>query len=171
MIKRKLNGAKKLNGNDCGFNVYIAGYTECLAKWTGVLTPPGAIAYCTTEGKNAQKTCVCTNNAKWYLDNNSFSSLNMNAGKHSDIEVYNWAVNACKKDPLREIGSSSNETSLAYYQEFIKQTTQAPVTPGGGGGAVIPGSTTTTTTQPQTRAQSFILPALLGAAILLLPFP
>jgi hypothetical protein len=73
---------------------------------------------------------------------------------------------------MRTIGSSANENSYLYYIEYINQTTQAPVTPGGGGGgAVIPGSTTTTTTQPQTKAQSFILPALLGAAILLLPFP
>jgi hypothetical protein len=162
MIKRKLNGAKKLNGPNCDFEA---------AKVYAITMAAGGVLAPTLAQDLSQKEfnkCRCRNNAEYYRDNNSWAQY----GGNSAV-IYSWAYDACTKEPMRTIGSSANENSYLYYVEYINQTTQAPVTPGGGGGAVIPGSTTTTTTttQPQTKAQSFILPALLGAAILLLPFP
>jgi hypothetical protein len=161
MIIRKLNGAKKLNGSNCDFDA---------AKVYAITMAAGGVLAPTLAQDLSQKEfnkCKCRNNAEYYRDNNSWAQY----GGNSAV-IYSWAYDACTKEPMRTIGSSANENSYLYYIEYINQTTQAPVTPGGGGGgAVIPGSTTTTTTQPQTKAQSFILPALLGAAILLLPFP
>ena len=165
MIKIKLNGPKKLNGPNCNVEASKAFTAAVIASG---LAGPAAVLFANDIAINEKKKCICRNNAEYYRDKNSWAQY----GGDSSV-IYSWAYEACTKEPMRSIGSSANENSYLYYIEYINQTTQAPVTPGGGGGAVIPGSTTTTTTttQPQTKAQSFILPALLGAAILLLPFP
>lgn len=109
----------RLNGANCT-QVYNQEFLNCIPLAVPIGTPVGAPIYCQGVAQNKANACKCKNNAQWYYDNKSFSSLNINSGKHTDIEVYNWAITACDTEPLRTKGSSANETASMYYQEFLK---------------------------------------------------
>lgn len=164
MIKRKLNGE---NCNEKAAKAYA------LAGGLGVfiLGNPFIPAFGAREAaNNAYKTCKCQNNAEWYFDNNSWAQYGGNSA-----EVYSWAFSNCEKEPLRSIGSSESENSYIYYQKYLEAKTGTgpggfnPITPTPGGGAPAPTSGGGTVTQ-QTRP-NLLIPALIGAAILFLPFP
>lgn len=157
MIKRKLNG------RDCvadGTQVFLA---------TAATGPAGALI-ANEVAANEVKKCRCRNNAEWYFKNNSWAQYGGDSAS-----VYSWAYEACTKNPMRELGSSSSENSYIYYQKYLEAKTGTgpggfnPITPTPGGGT-SPGSGNGGVVTQQTRP-NLLIPALIGAAILFLPFP
>lgn len=155
---------RKLNGENC--NKY-----KTLGNLIGIAKLINPTLYLSqVAAENEYKECICKNNAEWYFKNNSWAQYGGNS-----TEVYSWAFSNCEKEPLRSIGSSENENSYIYYQKYLEAKTGTgpggfnPITPAPGGGAPAPGSGGGTGTQ-QTMP-NLLIPALIGAAILFLPFP
>lgn len=157
MIKRKLNGP------NCDIKAAQSyAVTFAASSFAPLLAPVLARA----ESQRVFNVCRCQNNAEYYFDNNSWAQYGGNSA-----EVYSWAYEACKENPMRDLGSSSSENSYLFYQKYLEAKTgtgPGGFTPTPGGGAPAPGSGGGVT--QQTRP-NLLIPALIGAAILFLPFP
>ena len=157
MIKRKLNGP------NCDMKA-AQSYAATFAATS--FNPALALTLARAESQRVFNVCRCQNNAEWYFDNNSWAQYGGNSA-----EVYSWAYENCKKEPLRTLGSSSSENSYLFYQKFLEAKTGTG--PGGftptPGGAPAPGSGGGP--GPQQTRPNLLIPALIGAAILFLPFP
>ena len=161
MIKRKLNGP------NCDMKA-AQSYAATFAATS--FNPALALFLARAESQRVFKVCRCQNNAEYYFDNNSWAQYGGDSAS-----VYSWAYEACKENPMRDLGSSSSENSYLFYQKYLEAKTGTgpggfnPITPTPGGGAPAPTSGGGTVTQ-QTRP-NLLIPALIGAAILFLPFP
>lgn len=156
---------RKLNGPNCDMKA-AQSYAATFAATS--FNPALALFLARAESQRVFNVCRCQNNAEYYFDNNSWAQYGGNSA-----EVYSWAYEACKTNPLRDLGSSSSENSYLFYQKYLEAKTGTgpggfnPITSAPGGGT-SPGSGGTGT--QQTRP-NLLIPALIGAAILFLPFP